>query len=293
MLRVQFKNVINSFLKPLGAEITRIGSASGIKTQQAHDPSCSFMQEEKLRNMLINELSEIARIFFSERLNGIMRSKLNYTLEVEKFMTLYSSRPLTENTGGSGFHNAFWLWLFVRSLNPNLIVESGVWKGHTTWLLEQACPKAKIVGFDINLSRLEYSGGNAEFYEHDWSEYRFPNVDPERSFVFFDCHVNHAKRIHEARDRGFRHLIFDDNPPAHKLYAYGLPGIPTVNMIWNGLVVQSNTIVWKWQGKEISYQVDPEEMAKARAIMKKHEMFPDVGGITRYGGFSFLTYVQI
>ncbi|MEE9118513.1 MAG: hypothetical protein V3U02_07970, partial [Calditrichia bacterium] len=141
---------------------------------------------------------------------------------------------------------------------------------------------------------LQHKHGKARFYEHDWSEYQFKDIDPERSMIFFDCHINHAKRIIESYDRGFRHLAFDDNPPAHTLYAYGLPGFPTANMVWRGLEeIKNPEIAWYWQGKEISYQINAEEVAKAKDLMKIHEVFPDVGGFSEYGGFRFLAYVNI
>lgn len=294
MTKQKIMKAINSLLRPLGIEVVRVEATSGIfHLQEVHDPSSSHMKDKKLTSILINELSEISRTYFSDHLGNLAGNSFNFISEVEKFMTLYASRPSKENKGGSGFHNSFWLFLFARTLNPKLIIESGVWKGHTSWLLEQACPDATILGFDINLRNLEYKNGKVKFYEQDWSEYQFGSVEPEQSLVFFDCHVNHAKRILEAHDRGFRHLLFDDNPPVHKLYGYGLPGFPTANMVWKGLEVQRHEVAWYWQGKEISYQIDKKEITKARVIMKMHEVFPDVGGSTRYGGFSFLTYVKL
>jgi hypothetical protein len=274
--------------------LLRDREALGISMKQVHDPSSSYMKDRNLRGILIEELSKIAQIHFSLRLSSISKNQINYTSEVEEFMDIFSDRPLKENTGGSGFHNAFWLFLTARILNPSLIVESGVWKGHMTWLLEQACPNADILGFDIDLSRLEYQNVEARFYEYDWSEYQFEHIDPERSMIFFDCHVNHAKRILQSYNKGFTHLIFDDNPPIHILYSYGLPGFPTANMVWSGLMeIKNNEISWYWQGKEISYKINTDEIAKARALMKLHEVFPDVGGFSKYGGFSFLTYVKL
>ncbi len=292
MIRKQFIRFVNGLLKPLGARLVKQGGASSL--QPVHDPSSSYMKDAGLRALLNDELSQIAQAHFSERLGNLSAGKVDYSSEVDQFMAIYTNRPLKDNTGGSGFHNAFWLFLTARTLNPTLIVESGVWRGHTSWLLEQACPKAEIIGFDINLSRLEYVNGKAQFHEHDWSEYQFENVDPERSLIYFDCHVNNAKRIVESASRGFRHLIFDDNPPAHKLYAYGLPGFPTANMVDAELKdSQASEISWSWQGKDISYRIDREEMDHAKKLLEAHEEFPDVGGPTRHGGFSFLAYVKL
>lgn len=280
---------INKLLKPVRIQIV----SAGVSVEPVHDPSLSFMKDSSLREALVDELGTVARSHFSTRLVDIHHEGINYTSQAREFLVLYSERPFKENIGGSGFHNAFWLFITARTLNPELIVESGVWRGHTTWLLEQACPSADVIGFDINLSRLEYKNGNARFYEHDWSAFQFEDIDCERSLVFFDCHVNHARRTIEASRRGFRHLIFDDNPPAHLLYAYGLPGFPTARMLWDGTEgLADNQIEWCWYGRRRLYKINMQEAAEARKIMKAHELFPDVGGFTRYGGFSYLTYVS-
>jgi len=281
---------VNKLLKPLGAQIVRAGETM----EPTHDPSFSYMKDDDLRARLVTELSKIARSHFSTRLTDFAPLDFDYASEAREFLTLYSHRPFRDNTGGSGFHNAFWLYMTARTLNPSLIVESGVLRGHTTWLFERACPDAGILGFDINLSRLEHRTKKARFFEHDWSEYQFEHIDRERSLVFFDCHIDHAKRAIEAKQRGFRHLVFDDNPPAHILYAYGLPGFPTARMVWDGLEGRSgNRIEWCSFGKQISYEMDMQEVAEAKRIIQAHEVFPDVGGFTKYGGFSYLTYVRI
>lgn len=288
MIRQQIITLANDLLKPLEAKIVHS------RRLQGYDPSNSYMKDKCLRKLLIDELSQVARTHFSERLSNLSTKDIDYTSEIDEFMTIYSNRPFRDNTGGSGFHNAFWLFLTARTLNPKLIIESGVWKGHTTWLFEQSCPNAEIIGFDTNLSRLEFKNGKAQFYEHDWSEYQFESVDPEQSLIFFDCHVNHAKRIIEAANIGFRQLLFDDNPPVHKLYAYGLPGFPTANMVYKELKdCETSEISWCWQGKEISYKINKEEMEQAKKLIKRYEEFPDVGSLTKYGGFSFLTYVNV
>jgi hypothetical protein len=293
MNKRQVAGFLNVLLKPLGIGISPASRTSGACFEPKHDPSSSYMNDSRLRKILVDELVEVSRSFFSEHLSDLAGSDFDLDSEVDRFFTLYSSRPFHDNTGGSGFHNAFWLFLFVRALNPQLIVESGVLKGHTSWLFEQACPGATILGFDIDLSNLQHRAGRIQFHEHDWSRYRFDSVDPGKSLVFFDCHVNHARRILEAHERGFRHILFDDDPPAHKLYGYGLPGFPTASMVCGGPPPEGSELSWCWQGKEISYRFDRQEWAEAAKVVKMHALFPDVGSLTRYGGFSFLSYVRL
>ena len=261
------------------------------KMKFVHDPVYSHMISPNLQEMLVEELTEYADQFFS--LNYFPSPpKSEITTFISDFFELYTNRRLTDNTHGSGFHNAFWIYLFARVLDPELIVESGVWKAHTTWLLEQACPQATIYGFDRNLKHVEYNDLKAILIESDWGTFQFPQFNPEKSFVFFDCHVNNAQRILEAKEKGFKHILFDDNPPIHKIFSH-IPGIPTAAMLESGLGIDQPEIKWIWNEKEVTRSIDMEQARKAKELIRIHQVLPDVGGPTRYGGFAFLTYVQI
>lgn len=292
-MRSLISKVANSLLNSLGLELRRISENNGIIYQEVHDPRFSYMKDQNLRDLLIEELAETARGFFTNQLPEITPDKFNFRSEVQQFWKIYSGRPFGHNRGGSGFHNAFWIYLFTKVLNPSLVVESGVWKGHISWLLEQACVCATIYGFDINFSNLEYKAGRVQLHEQDWADFHFHNVDGEKSFVFFDCHVNHAKRMIEAYNKGFHYLLFDDNPPIYKLYGYGRPGFPTSNMIYNGFDMSRSEVSWVRKGKIKKYCLIKHEVIEARKLIQKHEIFPDVGSTTRYGGFSSLTFVSL
>jgi len=122
--------------------------------------------------------------------------------------------------------------------------------------------------------------------------FNFPAFDPESSMIFFDCHINHAQRLIEAKAKGFKHILFDDNPPIHKIFSH-VPGIPTAAMLFENEGIDQMEISWVWNGQKITKPIDPEEARQAKQLIKQHYILPDVGGLTRYGGFAFLTYVQI
>lgn len=291
------KKIINGALRTLGLKIVRIkppeekANKPALKMKYVHDPSYSYMVNKQYREALFRELANIAESFFAE---GGVPVPQGFSIKetIGEFFRIYRQREFTDNTSGSGFHNAFWIFLFCRALDPELIVESGVWKGHSTWLFEQACPEARILGFDKNLKHVEYDNLQAELIEHDWQSHHFGDFNPDRAVVFFDCHVNHAQRILEAKEKGFKHLLIDDNPPAHKLFSH-MPGIPTAHMLHSEEGLDSPEISWVWNGEEVTKTIDLEQAKNAGELIKHHQYFPDVGGPTRYGGFAFLTYVQI
>jgi hypothetical protein len=106
----------------------------------------------------------------------------------------------------------FYIWAVTRKLQPRFIIESGVWKGATTWLLEQADPDARVVAIDPALNRRKYISQAADYRHTDFGEQRW-HLDPATTLVFFDDHQNALRRVAECARFGFRHLLFDDNYP--------------------------------------------------------------------------------
>ena len=265
----------------------------GLRLSKLDVPDAEMLNAQ-YADRLAAELTDIATSFlgrFQGLLGSVDRAKISDA--VVDFLALYRQRPIRSNTSGSGFNNCFWIYLTVRLLKPELIVESGVWKGQTSWLMHQASPSAAIHGFDINLSRLAYKADAIAFHEMDWTGFDLGPVDPSKSICFFDCHVNQARRIREAYDRGFRILLFDDNPPVHKLYSFGTPGLPTVDMLLDETVGPGDEIVWTKAGVERRYLYAQEDEHGAKDLVAYYGVFPDVGGTTRYGGFTFLSLVGL
>lgn len=136
--------------------------------------------------------------------------------EIGSFTELYDTRPLGRKIGGMGFDHSFYLWFTLKKLQPSFIVESGIFEGHTTWLIKQACPKAQVISMDPNdLLKQRFDGVTyltgenfSDFNSIPWSTYDF---SPENSFVLFDDHQSGLRRAMEAYSHGFGHVMFDDN----------------------------------------------------------------------------------
>lgn len=145
---------------------------------------------------------------------------------IAEFLDVFVQRPIQDNQGGVNSVGAFSLWYFLKRHQPDLVIESGVWKGQTTWLIEQCLPDAKIICFDPNRKIREYESPNAEYPKGDFAKYSFPKFDADKTLVFFDDHQDAVKRTVHARKKGFRHLVFDDNyavgSGAHRSLAHAL-----------------------------------------------------------------------
>jgi hypothetical protein len=141
---------------------------------------------------------------------------------IPAFLDLYRLRPVSDNRGGMGFNHSFATWFILRELQPSLVVESGVWKGHSTWLIEQACPGAMIVCLDLDFGRVQFRSAKADYYSCDFAEMDWSGFDLSRAIGFFDDHQNAYSRLKDLWWAGFRHAIFEDNYPSGEGDCYSL-----------------------------------------------------------------------
>ena len=139
----------------------------------------------------------------------------NINLELKSFLKIYKNRPIKNNKGGCKINHAFALYYIVKKLKPKLIIESGVYKGQSTWLIEKASPKSKLICIDINLSQREYISKKATYSDVDFKFHDFSKI-PKNTLVFFDDHVNHLERILYANFFKIKNIVFEDNYDVHK-----------------------------------------------------------------------------
>jgi hypothetical protein len=131
---------------------------------------------------------------------------------IPEFVDLHGRRPIWENRGGMRAPHLFATWFMVRTLKPTHIVESGVFKGLGTWLLEQAAPEAALVCIDPEPSVRRYQSARATYLTEDFARVSW-DLPRETTLLFFDDHQDELRRVEEARRLGFRHVIFEDNYP--------------------------------------------------------------------------------
>lgn len=147
---------------------------------------------------------------------------------LEEFVPIYETRPIKNNMYGMGFDHSFGLWFITRWLKPDLMIESGAFKGHSTWVLRQAMPDKPIVSLSPRHPEKylkkgpAYVDGNCTYLAGkefvDFGSLKWGSVmkkhgitDLSRVLVFFDDHQNELKRLKQALKAGFRHLVFEDN----------------------------------------------------------------------------------
>lgn len=147
---------------------------------------------------------------------------------LEEFVPIYETRPIKNNMFGMGFDHSFGLWFMAQWLKPDLMIESGAFKGHSTWVLRQAMPVTPIISISprhpekylkkgaayVDANCTYFSGKNfVDFGNIQWKSVlkKHGISDMSRVLVFFDDHQSELKRLKQALKAGFQNLIFEDN----------------------------------------------------------------------------------
>jgi hypothetical protein len=130
---------------------------------------------------------------------------------LEEFYGLYEHRPNKDNHGGMSSAHLFNFWFALKSLKPKTVIESGVFQGQGTWLIENTVPNAQIFCIDIDWSNLKYRSEKATYLSEDFSKNDWSQIDKENTLCFFDDHMNAYERFLLCAKLGFKNLIFEDN----------------------------------------------------------------------------------
>ena len=138
-----------------------------------------------------------------------------------EFHELYKERPVKENDGGMKSPHLFNTWFSLKKLQPELVIESGVWKGLGTWIIEKAVPTAKVISIEIDYSHLEYKSDKVTYLDrdivsYDWEKMfsdNFPDLNKDKIVVFLDDHQNFLQRLEFVHNLGIKHILYEDNYP--------------------------------------------------------------------------------
>ena len=55
----------------------------------------------------------------------------------DEFVEVYANKPINDNQGGMKAPHAFASYFMLKTLQPRVIIESGVWKGQGTGYLKR------------------------------------------------------------------------------------------------------------------------------------------------------------
>lgn len=204
------------------------------------------------------------------------------------FLLDYKRRPVRNNAGGMRLDHSFALWFTLHSLNPPpaFVVESGAFRGLSTWIIATCLPNATIFSLDPGRPERRLPGvvylTNDSFTDFKAVDWAARGVDPSRALVFFDDHQSGFRRVYrEGAKMGFRRFIAEDN--------YPFPAGDSMSLKW--VCERSRRELWPGSvrdnfGREVYSQTWAEHVAlgdEMRERTKVYYEFPPIANETLSG----------
>lgn len=220
-------------------------------------------------------------IAVSQFMKDIEGQKRSHKQEINGFFNYINSNPAVGERGTTSIGSLFWLFIIARSLNPTIIVESGVLKGSSLHCYRHACKNADIFGFDLNLKNMLFQDQSIHLHETDWSKIEI-KAKTANDLCYFDDHINNGLRIKQAFDRGFKNLIFDDAPSLGEIHKMRYPGLPTVPMIVENQLQEGDCIQWFHKNSEqyLEYTFSEEHTYGAKDLIQFAKRIPSLESLT-------------
>ena len=118
-----------------------------------------------------------------------MFSNIELQKNFSEFLKIYKDRPIKNNTSGIRIEHAFALFTILKKIRPSYVIESGVSKGMSTWIIEKSLPNTKIFCIEPNLKKIEYFSKNAKYFREDITLLNWQKLEKDKTLIFFDDHV--------------------------------------------------------------------------------------------------------
>jgi hypothetical protein len=201
--------------------------------------------------------------------------------EVAGFYRDYVESPFRQPFGGSRLNNLLWLDLLAKACAPDLIVDSGTYQGASAWALARGAPHARVLSFDIDQSNIRWRSDRVEFYGQDWTAIDL-DLSGKTSLAYFDDHVDQARRLLEAADKGMTLAVFDDDFAVTSFPAMAHDGtsLPKVEFVLDDGLVDGEEITWISKGVVRRWRVDRDYLDRARRTIGATERLPGLSLIT-------------
>lgn len=138
---------------------------------------------------------------------------------------------IVTNFGGTGLFHTFTIWVVLRKLKPKVIVESGVYRGFTSWMIARATEDyspliVRVDPWEVGWNGVygnprpdtfvDYRGDNyMDFTRIDWDELfdeHFLSPEDKASTLFIlDDQADQLRRLEQLSRMGFQHVLVDEN----------------------------------------------------------------------------------
>ena len=275
------KYVINTlFLKNLGYQIVQ--KFSNYRKEQR-----SYLKNLEILSSRNKQISD--HLFKFGLSIGVEFEKTKLFNCIDRYEKIFRNSKIRDLNGGLGFNNGLFFYVLICHFQPKKILESGVWRGYSTFLIDEATSiDSKIFCFDINLGKREFISKKASYFESDVSqvsEVNFSKID----FAFFDDHVSIYDRLKFCLKNEIEIVVVDDDLSVSQVHSDPWPPIPTASMIYNYEKIPKK-FNWICNGMLANADIDGllvDDICKNY----KYIPFPQLAEFTGYQDTSFTSFL--
>jgi hypothetical protein len=200
----------------------------------------------------------------------------------ERFFAAYLAAPYRSPVGGSRFNNLLWLYLLARVCRPTVIIDSGTYCGASAWAFAEAGQQVPILSFDLDLRRVAKRCPGVQYIQADWTTCELAKYDLSRALVYFDDHVDQARRVIETAKRGIPMAVFDDDFPVTSFasMAHGGAALPKLEFVLDESLRGCNKLEWTENGRPYRWDIPLQYMESARECIAQTERLPNTSLVT-------------
>jgi len=196
---------------------------------------------------------------------------------------------------GFGFNEGLFLFCIIKVIKPSLVIESGIMKGFTTYLIDEATDKKCIINsFDISFENIEYRSKKARYFKNDINQTP-PDLKNHKVLAFWDDHTSQLDRLEFSIKNNIKYNIFDDDLGFLNFHSDGWPPIPSITMLYeiSNNIIKTPKINWFSRGRKGEMWINEFINNKAIDKISTHKKFPNIFSLTGYKSHSECSFVAL
>lgn len=269
-------------LNKLGYNLIKLKNDTSIEFRRFSNDK--FVKKEIYRYLAENFTNKILSP------TNLLIDKENLIELFEEYDEIFRKFKYKNILGGLGYNNGLFLFICIKASKPKLVVESGVYKGFTTYIIENAINNnTNLICFEPNLDKIKYKSKKAKYFKEDITK---TNFDYEKeTLVFFDDHIPHLNRLKYAMEKKIKYLIFDDDVSITNFFHDGMPPIPSLSMIKQN--INNYSLNWTYDGNEYMQQIKITNEEKNIINNYIYVKFFDCFEFTGYRNSSFTSFLKL
>ena len=233
-------------------------------------------------SLIVNE------IYSFLELSNLKYDKSEVEGYLDEFDYVFNKSPIKEHESGFGYNEGVFFYTLLKIINPEIVIESGVMKGFTTYLIDKAThDNCKIYSYDINFENNMFNSKKATYINTDITN-KIPSIKNKKTVALWDDHTSQMDRLKFSQEYNIQYNFFDDDLSYLNIHSDGWPPIPTISMLQDikNKKVSSETLSWISRNRKGTVFLENLNDIDCIDKINFHKIFPQLFPITGYKNHS-------